>query len=222
MGLDFRPNGQWHVVNDRVIVELFADDDRFALFASRRRGERGDDRLPHAPPERPARFGFVRIGSRFSLRPVVPAGDSVGDMLDAFLNGRSAAGQFGRRNAREFGEPFPHRVAPLEDALLFRFDPRAVAALEPRQFREGLLLQPVRIGRILEPAVMDADVVTLDVLGEDAAVAAINPAVEAGDRFQTFRRRLERGNVIVDEPAVELGQSGRHEYERQGDADEQP
>ena len=69
---------------------------------------------------------------------------------------------------------------------------------------------------------MDANVVSLDVLGEDAAVAAIDPAVEAGDRFQTLRRRLERGDVIVDEPAIELSQAGRHEHERQDDADEQP
>ena len=69
---------------------------------------------------------------------------------------------------------------------------------------------------------MDADVVALDILGEDATVAAEDAAVKAGNRLETFRRRFERSDVVVGEPAVELGQTGRHEHERQGDADEQP
>ncbi len=223
MGLDLGPHGERHIVHDRVIVQFLADDDRFAFLASRRRGQRAGDDLPKPIGQRTARF---RIG-QFRRGFVCPVGFAARATSRAIRSTRFWI--VARLAARVAGEVPLTSASRCHIALrrvktaCFSASTRARLRRSLRgQLREGLLLQPPRIGGIFEPAVVDADVVSLDILGQHAAVAAVNASVKAGNRFHALGRRRERGDIIVSEARNRSWARRGHDDERHGDQDEQP
>ena len=222
MAFDLGTHIKRDVFDDRMIVECFAGNDRLVGLAPRRRGERGRHQLPNSAQRRAADIGDGAFLGDFVFSSRLTLGKTGGDSLDALLNRDPLCGQSLWRHAGQVCQACPQGCPAGEHVFFSRGHDGSIATLGPRQAGDCLTSQPLFVGRILEPAVMDADVVALDILGQDPPVAQANASVGRGDRLDAVGRGPEGGDIFIREKALQLHEPGRHNGQRHREGDKQP
>ncbi len=222
MAFDLGTHIKRNVFDDRMIVECFAGNDRLVGLAPRRSRKRGRYQIPNAAQASSPQRHRWPVPRRLRFREPPAARRDGLRLARRVAESRPASRSTPLATRRTSLPGVPTRLRGGQAGLFLRGHDGSIATLGPRQAGDCLTSQPLFVGRILEPAVMDADVVALDILGQNSPVAQVNASVGHGDRLNAIGRGLEGGHIFIRQKALQLHEPGRHNGQRHREGDKQP